>query len=51
MNNAPYHSVLLEKPPKQSWRRVIAWLKEKGISFAKGSFKAAFPNLTTVNIS
>jgi hypothetical protein len=40
MDNASYHSVLLNKPPTQSWRKdhIIAWLQED-------SFKAKLLNL------
>jgi hypothetical protein len=53
MDNAPYHSILLEKPPTQSWRKdeIIAWLQQKGIPFAEGSFKAELLNLTITNTS
>jgi hypothetical protein len=53
MDNAPYHSILLEKPPTQSWRKdeIIAWLQQKGILFAEGSFKAELLNLAIANTS
>jgi hypothetical protein len=53
MNNAPYHSVLLEKPPTWSWRKdkIIVWLQEKVIPFAEGSFKAKLLNPATANTS
>jgi lambda repressor-like predicted transcriptional regulator len=53
MDNALYHSVLLEKPPTKSWRKneIIAWMHEKGIPFAELSFKAELLNLTTANTS
>jgi hypothetical protein len=37
MDNAPYHSVLLEKSPTQSWRNdeTIDWLQNKGILFTE----------------
>jgi hypothetical protein len=52
MDSAPYHSVLLEKPPTQSWKEdgIIAWLQEKGMPFTKGSFRAELPHLATANI-
>jgi lambda repressor-like predicted transcriptional regulator len=51
MDNAPYHSVLLEKSPTQSWRKdeIIAWQQQKGIPFAEGSFKAEILNLAITN--
>jgi hypothetical protein len=47
VDSSPYHSVLLEKPQTQSWRKdeIIASLQEKGIPFAQGSFKAELLNL------
>lgn len=35
MDNAPYHSVKLEKIPNNSWRKsdIILWLEQKNISF------------------
>jgi hypothetical protein len=53
IDSAPYHSVLLEKPPTQSWRKeeIIAWLQEKRIPFTEGSFKAELLNLTTATTS
>jgi hypothetical protein len=52
MYNAPYHSILLEKPPTHSWRKdeIIAWPQQKGIPFTEGSFKAELLNLTITNI-
>jgi hypothetical protein len=51
MDNAPYN--VLEKTPTQSWRKdeIIAWLPEKGIPFAEGSFKAELLNLIIANTS
>jgi hypothetical protein len=45
--HASYYSILLEKPPTQSWRKdqIIAWLQEKRIPTPKGSFKAELLNL------
>lgn len=42
MDNAPYHSVKLERIPTLSWRKqdIISWLKEKTISFDVNSVKA-----------
>jgi lambda repressor-like predicted transcriptional regulator len=53
MDNAPYHSVLLEKPPTNSWWKyeIIAWLHEKGFPFIEGSTKAELLNLTIANTS
>jgi hypothetical protein len=53
MDNASYHSVLVEKPRTQSWRKdeIIAWLQEMGIPFAEGSFKAELLNLAIANTS
>jgi ABC-type Zn2+ transport system substrate-binding protein/surface adhesin len=53
MNNASYHNVHIEKPPIQSWRKdeIIAWLQEKLIHFAEGSFKAELLNLNIANMS
>jgi hypothetical protein len=53
MGNPPYHNVLLEKPPTQSWRKdkIITWMQEKGIPFTKGSFKAELLNRATANTS
>jgi hypothetical protein len=52
-DNAPYHNVLVEKPPTQNWRKddIIAWLLEKGIPFPEVSFKAELLNLPTANTS
>jgi hypothetical protein len=51
MDNAPYHSILLEKPATQNRRKdeIIAWLQQKGIPFAEGSFKAELLNLAITN--
>jgi hypothetical protein len=53
MDNASYHNVHIEKPPTQSWRKdeIIAWLQEKGIHFAEGSFKAELLNRAIANMS
>jgi hypothetical protein len=53
MDSASYHSVLLEKPPAQSWRRdeIIAWLQEQKINFPEGAFKTELLHLTTANKS
>jgi hypothetical protein len=53
MDNASYHSVLIEKPPTQSRRKdeIIAWLQEKVIPFVEGSFKAELLNLAIANMS
>jgi hypothetical protein len=52
-DNAPYHSVLLEKPPTQSccMDDIIAWLQEKGILFTKKSFRVELMNLAAANTS
>jgi len=41
-DNASYHNIVLEKPPRQSWRRdqIIAWLQEPGTFFPQGAVKA-----------
>jgi lambda repressor-like predicted transcriptional regulator len=53
MDSASYHNVLVEKPPTQSWKKdeIIAWLQEKGIPFAEGSFKAELLNVIIANTS
>jgi hypothetical protein len=53
MDNTPHHSFLLEKPPTQTWRKdeITAWLQQKRIPFAEGSFKAELLNLTITNTS
>jgi hypothetical protein len=53
MDNAPYHSVLLEKPPMQSWRKdeIIPWLQDKAIPFTERSFKSELLNLATASTS
>jgi hypothetical protein len=53
LDSALYHSILLEKPPIRSWRKdeIIAWLQQKGIPFAEGSFKAELLNLAITSTS
>lgn len=42
MDNAPYHSVRLERIPNKSWRKgdIITWLSTKSITFDEGLVKA-----------
>lgn len=42
MDNAPYHSRLLEKLPTSAWRKaqIQEWLDGKGIPFDRASVKA-----------
>jgi len=53
MDSASYHSVLLEKPHQQSWRRdkIIAWLQKKTANLPQGAVEAELLRLATDNKS
>ncbi|CAH0558600.1 unnamed protein product [Brassicogethes aeneus] len=42
MDNAPYHSVVVERHPTSAWKKqqIEEWLTEHNIQFIKGIFKA-----------
>lgn len=51
MDNAPYHSVLIEKQPQTSWRKadIIEWLQLNNIPLGDAKFKAEFLHLAKCN--
>lgn len=51
MDNAPYHSVVLNKAPTSSWRKneIILWLRKNGVPCSEDLLKAELLGLVRLN--
>lgn len=50
MDNAPYHSSILEKAPNSSWKKndIKLWLESKNIEFSPSMFKGELLKIVQV---
>lgn len=51
MDNAPYHSIQLDKQPTSSWNKseIMEWLEKLNITFDRKMFKAELLNIAKLN--